>query len=119
MNALCIVYPQFWLGEDVDRDLYTNLNIIKQYWGQPREIQVTSERSEWVPELHSSTALDKQLDCFRISIVNNAQSAMRAVDSHIHPITKLWRNFSLSPYLTTVFPEYFKLAELAMIMVRR
>jgi hypothetical protein len=42
---------------------------------------------------------------------------MRDIDTHIHPITKLWRSLSLSPYLTAVFPEYFKLAELAMIMV--
>jgi hypothetical protein len=66
----------------------------------------------------SSAALDKQLECFRISLVNNAQSAMRAIDPQIHQITKLWRNLILSPYLTTVFPEFFKLAELAMIMVR-
>jgi hypothetical protein len=36
MNSLYIVYPQFWLGKVVDRELHMHLNIIKQYWGQPR-----------------------------------------------------------------------------------
>ena len=117
MNSLYIMYPQLWLGEVLDRELHMHLSIIKQYWGQPKQIQITLKKIEYVPELLSSAALDKQLDCFRISIINNAQSAMRAIDTHILPITKLWRNLSLSSYLTTVFPEYFKLAELAMIMI--
>jgi hypothetical protein len=43
---------------------------------------------------------------------------MRAIDPHIHPMTKLWCNLSLSSMLPGVFPEYFKLAEMAMIMVQ-
>jgi hypothetical protein len=101
----------------VDRELHMHLNIIKQYKRQPRQIEITPEKTECIPKLLSSAALDKQLESFQISMVNNAQSAMRAIDTHIHPITKLWRSLSLSPYLTIVFPEYFKLAKLDMIMV--
>ena len=111
---MCIIYPQFWLGEVVDRELHMHLNIIKQYWRQPRQNEIIMEKTEWIPELLSSIALDY----FWILMVINAQSTMRAIDTHIHPTTKLWRSLSLSSYLTIVFPEYFKLAELALIMVR-
>jgi hypothetical protein len=49
--------------------------------------------------------------------LHNNLHAMRAIDPHIHPMTKLWRNLSLSPMLPTIFPEFYKLAEMAMIMV--
>jgi hypothetical protein len=29
MNAQCIIYLQFWLGEVVDRELYMHLSVIK------------------------------------------------------------------------------------------
>jgi hypothetical protein len=50
-------------------------------------------------------------------MMHNSLHVMRAIDPHIHPMTKLWRNLSLSPMLPRVFPEYYKLAEMAMIMV--
>ena len=40
-----------------------------------------------------------------------------SIDPHIHPMTKLWQNLSLSPMLSTVFHEFYKLVEMAMIMV--
>ena len=44
--------------------------------------------------------------------------AMKAMDTHIHPLTKLWRALIQSGPLKRMFPEFFKLAEITMIHVR-
>ena len=117
MDAFSIIYPQFWLVEVSEKDLQTHVSVIKKFFGQPKEIESSLGNWEWTREIISPTALDKQLECFKISMASNSLHAMRAIDPHIHPLTKLWHNLSLSPMLPTVFPQYFKLAELAMIMV--
>ena len=70
-----------------------------------------------IQELVSPSALDKQRECFQITMSYNSHHAMRAIDPYIHPLMKLWRNLNLSPMLPGVISEYFKLAGLAMIMV--
>ena len=51
-------------------------------------------------------------------MANNPPHAMRAMDTHIHPLTKLWRALAQSGPLKGMFPEFFKLAEIAMIQER-
>ena len=70
-----------------------------------------------MPELLSPVALEQQLECFRIAMLYNNLYTMRAIDPHIHPMMKLRGNLSLSPMLPIVFPEFYKLVEMAMIMV--
>jgi hypothetical protein len=81
------------------------------------KMETTPEKWEWTCELVSPRTLDKTLECFRIAMLHNSHQAMRAIDPHIHPLTKLWQNLSLFPMLPGVLLEFFKLAELAMIMV--
>jgi hypothetical protein len=118
MDALNIVYPQFWLAEVNERELQLHLGVIKKVFGHSKEMETSPDKWERTREIVSPSALDKQLECFRIAMASNSLHAMRAIDPQIHPMTKLWRNLSLSPMLPGVFPEYFKLAELAMIMVQ-
>jgi hypothetical protein len=117
MNALSIVYPQFWLVDVSDTELHQHLSVIKSTFGQPKEMETSLDQWECIRELVSPSALDKQRECFRITMSHNNHHAMRAIDPQIHPLTKLWRNLNLSPMLLGVISEYFKLAELAMIMV--
>jgi hypothetical protein len=117
MNALSVVYLQFWLTDVDEIELRQHLSVIKNVFGQPKEMETTPDKWEWTRELVSPGGLDKELECFRIAMLHNSHHAMRAIDPHIHPLTKLWRNLSLFPMLPGVLPEYFKLAELAMIMV--
>jgi hypothetical protein len=117
MDSLCIVYLQFWLADVNERKLQLHLGVIKKVFGQPKQVETSPGKWKRSRELLSAVALDRQLECFRIAMVSNSLHAMSAIDPHIHPITKLWRNLSLFPMLPGVFPEYFKLAELAMIMV--
>ena len=58
-----------------------------------------------------------QLHWFKVAMVNNSKHAMRALDLNVHPMTKVWRNFAQSGLLRGMFPEFFKLAEIAMIQV--
>ena len=51
-------------------------------------------------------------------VVNNAFSAMRAMDIHIHPLANLWCALVQSSPLKDMFPKLCKLVEIAMIYVR-
>ena len=46
---------------------------------------------------------------------NNSPHAMRVMDTHIHPLTELWRALAQSSPLKGMYHEFFKLAEIAMI----
>jgi hypothetical protein len=104
MDSLCIVYLQFWLADVNERKLQLHLGVIKKVFGQPKQVETSPGKWERSCELLSTVALDRQLECFRIAMVSNSLHTMRAIDPHIHPITKLWRNLSLSPMLPGVFP---------------
>jgi hypothetical protein len=80
-------------------------------------VEIAPGKWEWTRELVSPSTLDKQLECFRIAMVHNSHHSMRAIDFHIHPLMKLWRNLSLSPMLPGVLSEFFKLTEVAMFMI--
>jgi hypothetical protein len=67
------------------------------------------------PAVLSAMALDRQLHWFAVAMANNSLHAMRAMDTHIHPLTKLWRALAQSGPLKGMFPGFFKLAKIAMI----
>ena len=55
---------------------------------------------------------------FVVATANNSPHAMRARNTHIHPLTKLWRALVQTGPLKGMFSEFFKLAEIVMIHVR-
>ena len=109
MDALSIVYPQFWLEPGHEDKLTGYMNTLKQTYAHTKDTR---------PAVLSAMALDRQLHWFVVAMANNSPHAMRAMDTHIHPLTKLWRALAQSAPLKGMFPEFFKLAEIAMIQVR-
>jgi hypothetical protein len=118
MDALSIVYPQFWLEPGHEDKITRYMNTLKQTYGQPRDISSAPHVFETSPAVLSAMALNQQFHWFAVAMVNNSPHAMRAVDLHVHPLTKLWRALAQSGPLKGMFPEFFKLAEIAMIQVR-
>ena len=117
MDALSIVYPQLWLEPGHEDLLTTHMNTLKATFGHPRNISREPLVYETSPTVLSAAALDQQLHWFAVAMVNNCSHAMCAIDLHVHPITKLWRNLAQSGPLKGMFPEFFKLAKIAMIQV--
>ena len=63
-------------------------------------------------------AHDRQFHWFDVAMANNSPHAIRAMDTHIQSLTKLWRALAQSGPLKGCFPSSFKLAEIAIIQVR-
>ena len=118
MDALSIVYPQFWLEPGHEDKLTGYMNILKQTYTHTKEFCSATHVSDICSAVLSAVALDWQLHWFAVAMANNSPHAMRAMDTHIHPLTKLWRALAQSSPLKGMFPEFFKLAEIAMIQVR-
>jgi hypothetical protein len=118
MDALSIVYPQFWLNLGHKEKLTGYMNTLKQTYGHTKDIFSAPHVYDTCPAVLSGMALDRQFHWFFVAMANNSPHAMRAMDTHIHPLTKLWRALAQSGPLKGMFPEFFKLAEIAMIQVR-
>ena len=118
MDALSIVYPQFWLERGHDPKLTWYMNTLKQKYAYTKDISSAIHVCDTCPAVLSGMALDRQFHWFVVAMANNSPYAMRAMDTHIHPLTKLWHALAQSSPLQGMFPDFFKLVEIAMIQVR-
>jgi hypothetical protein len=117
MDATAIVYPQFWLRLDLEELLPMHLRVLKEGFGKLKQVLGDDGTVEEVTPALCVAKLDMQLDLFSTSMIHNSEAAMRPINQHIHPLTKVWRCLSQNPILVKSFWEYFKLAEIAMVHV--
>ena len=90
MDALSIVYPQFCLIEPRYEDKRTwYMNTLKQTYAHTKDISSTTHVYDTCPTILSGVALDRQFHWFAVAMANNSPHAMRAMDTHIHPLIKL------------------------------
>lgn len=61
-------------------------------------------------------ALDEQQAMFRSAMKANSEQVMTSPYTQ-NPLTRLWQIFGANQILVQAFPEYFKMAELAMVLV--
>ena len=118
MDALSSVYPQFWVESGHEDKLTGYMNTLMQTYAHTKDFSSVTHVCETCQTVLSAMALDRQLHWFVVAMANNSPHVMRAMDTHIHPLTKLWRALAQFGPLKGMFPELFKLAELAMIQVR-
>ena len=72
MDAFSIVYVQFWMDGVVEANLYQYLGVMKQTFGEPKEMDINPNQYEWALELLSSNTLHKQF------------ATMCGIELHIH-----------------------------------
>ena len=118
MDVLSIVYFQIWLEPGHENKLTGYMNTLKQTYGRTKDISSATHVYDTCLVVLSGMALDQQFHWFAVAMANNSPHAMRAMDTHIHPLTKLWRALAQSGPLKSMFPEFFKLAKIAMIQER-
>lgn len=91
---------------------------MKQSFNHLRDISSAPHVDEINPTILSGMALGQHFHWLAAAMVNNHRHAMRVVDQHIHPLTKLWCALAECGPLKGMFPEFFKLAEITMIQLR-
>ena len=72
------------------------MNTLKQTYAHTKDISSVTQVCDTCPTLLSDMALDWQFHWFVVAMANNSPHAMRAMDTHIHPLTKLWRALAQS-----------------------
>jgi hypothetical protein len=73
MDALNIVYPQYWSQPKHKKRFNAHLAIIKTTLYQPKQVKLDEV---WVPILFSTVAFDLQKSLFMLNMTNNAKLAM-------------------------------------------
>ena len=99
-----------------------HLNIIKDFYGNPKWVGEGDSRRHVLPVL-DTFALESEQALFKIAMISNAHAAMELpplnAPAHqlVNPVTKLWRILDANTSLGNKFAEYIKLAQIAMIHI--
>jgi hypothetical protein len=116
LDALGIVYPQYWRDSEVaEKNFRKHLNIIKAQYGQPKWIG-ESDKQKLIPPLLDCYNLGLQQPLFKLSMISNSM-AMLEPPFDLNPLTRLWRMLDANTALVGEVSEYIKLAQLAMVHV--
>lgn len=121
MDALGMVYPQYWKNGDPQALFRKHLDVIKAHFGESRSIG-TGDDKILVPALLDARKLESEQHLFRVSMVHNSAYAcelppMGSSTNMVNPLTKLWRCLDSNSALAGNFQEYIKLAQIAMVQV--
>lgn len=95
MDALGIVYPQYWKNGDLHALFRKHLDIIKAHFCESRSVG-TGDDKMLVPALLDARKLESEQHLFRVSMVHNSAYAcelppMGSSTNMVNPLTKLWR----------------------------
>ena len=95
--------------------------MIKDFYGEPQSIV---HDGVWTvaPPVLDKYRLESEQPLFKMAMVANSPWAMEsptigsdASRPLVNPVTKLWRRLDANSTLSTSFPEYIKLAQIALI----
>ena len=121
MDALGIVYPQYWLQRDCAASFRKHLDIIKDFYGEPKWIG-QDENKRCVPAVLDKSLLELEQPLFRIAMIANAHSSMELpplnAPAHqlLNPLTKLWRTLDANSALAKTFESTSNLLKLPWCM---
>jgi hypothetical protein len=104
------------------------LKVLKDFYGSEHTygIQTNGKYASMVPTVLSGWDLDSQQRLFKLTMKSNAYQVMakmvamvaNKVDPQIvNPFTCLWKVINVFHLLSNTFPEYLKLAKIAMTHV--
>jgi hypothetical protein len=108
MNALGIVYPEFWMQPDVDLFFSLHMAVIKKHYCETNKVKPSL--------LHVAEPLDLQMFIFKFTMKTQVPKAM-AEPFDTNPVTKLWVTINNNALLTQQLSEYLKLAEIMIVLV--
>jgi hypothetical protein len=119
MNALAIVFPQFWLQSNCD-DLFTlHMKTLRSHFCVARHVnRGTKDEPQMVevePMLDART-LGFQTSLFKLTMKSNSKGAMEEPWDR-NPLTKLWQKVSQNSLMVQCLSEFMKLAEIAVTAV--
>ena len=76
MDSLGIVFPQYWLQENVDMSFSTHLAILKAAFCQPKLVVDAKGDGAWVSSLLSASTLNEQMAMFKMAMKSNSKPVL-------------------------------------------
>ena len=116
LDSLGIVFPQYWLQDNVDGSFAAHLAILKGAFCQSKPVMDVKGDGACVPSLLSASALDEQMAMFKMAMKSNSEPVLQPPFT-VNPMTKLWQILGSNALLLHSFPEYFKVAKMPMTIV--
>jgi hypothetical protein len=116
MNALSIVFPQFWLQSTCDELFALHMNTIRGHFavvGFVNRGTVEEPKIVQVDPLLDARTLGLQTSLFKLTMKSNAKSAMEEPrDKNL--VSKLWQKVGQNALMLSRLSEFIKLAEIAV-----
>ena len=89
LDFLGIVFPQYWLQENVDNNFGAHLAILKGAFCQPQPMVDVKGDDIWVSSVLSASALDEHMAMFKMAIKSNSKPILHPPFT-MNSMTKLW-----------------------------
>jgi hypothetical protein len=123
LDALGVVYPQYWQQGDCEVSFRKHLNVLKDFYGEPKWIGEGAEK-KLIPPVLDRYRLECEQPLFKVAMMANSAAPMELPPLSsgpgtviVNPLTKIWRELDANTSLAKAFPEYIKLAHIAMVHV--
>jgi hypothetical protein len=92
MNALAIVFPQYWLQGNCDELFNLYMKKIRGHWCMVRSVNFGTAEEPKIRQLYpllDARTLGFQTSLFKLTMKSNAKQAMEEPRDE-NPLTKLW-----------------------------
>ena len=118
MDALGLVYPQYWLNGDPQALFWGHLDLVKKHYGEPKWVRKGTSEELCIQPILDAVKLEEQQHLFRVTMVHNVEFACNMLPGQLEkPLTKLWRFVACNRALVSNFLEFAKLTEIAIVQV--
>jgi len=115
MNALGILYPQYWCASDAKEMFDKHFHILMDAYNHGK-IVGEGKKKLLVPSLIDQDALISQWSLFKTYMKSNSRAAtLPSFD--VNPLIKIWRVLDSNNNLIQNFGEFLKLAKMAVVNV--
>jgi hypothetical protein len=88
MDALGVIYPQYWLEDNCEANFEKHLQIIKEYYGQVRPFSIATYPQGSIDPILSLAKLDIQTTLFKQCMQENAHKMMKKPIT-LNPVARL------------------------------
>lgn len=123
MDALGVVYPQYWVHGDCDASFREHLDVLKDFYWEPKWIGTCDDKKSFHQSLTNSKRSPSN---DYLNLLWNLMPKQPWTTPNWKPseelcesISKNWRTFDTNLSLTKTFGEYIILVEIAMTLCAR
>ena len=98
MDALEIIYLQYWLDPNCDTNFERHIRILKEHYGTSKSFSTVAFPEGSVNPILSPANIDMQTSLFKNCMKEHATRMLNKPQDQ-NPVTRLWRSLDTNSYL--------------------